>query len=160
MERILVKTYKGRFIFYDVDNDKFVCSIEFDDEKNGRESSRKSLKDIMHRIDLFIKENSKFKPFLFFRSRWGGDDIQVFNCSSIRTDGRLVVHEPNDKYKDTISLSGTDKMYEYNEDIHNLLLIAEKKLDDAKEEYRKSKKELMAKLKPIDLSQFEGLIKK
>lgn len=153
--KIEIEEYKGQTIFYEDDYDKFICDITIEDRFSSKK--RQSLKDIRKEIDVFIKQNSEFKPFYFLEDTWG--DINVKYVSGIRTDGKLIVSDGKDsKHQSHYDKRDFEKMMVFDSDIVAEMKEARRKFDEAGEIYEAKKKVLKTKLIKLDLSKYEHII--
>lgn len=141
--KILIEDYKGQVIYYDEDYDKFTCDITIEDKFSNKK--RQSLKDIRKEVDLFIKQNSEFKPFRFIECSWGA--IEVKQVDGIRTDGKLIVSSGDSKNKSHYDKKDFEKMMVYDVDIVN-------DFDEAGKIYEQKKKEIQKRLVKLDMNKF------
>ena len=139
-----IKEHKGQQIYYDDNNDKFVCDIELGD--NLKNAKRGKLSDIEREIDLFIKANFNFVPFTVFLKNYRNKKIRIV---SIRTDGVLIDEDKN-QYRER------DFNYFYNADYDTMkeMEINESTYLSALKCYDDRKKELLSRLTKMDMSQY------
>lgn len=147
-----IEEYKGQTIYYDEDDDKFVCDITIED--NFKSTKRKSLKDVRKEIDAFIKVNLNFKPFKAIEcDKYGRGEFTVKEVIAIRTDKKIVV-------KGGYSDSFYGKKDAENLRVYDADLVAEQK--EIEEAYKaagkireEKLKKLNAKLLKLDLSNYD-----
>lgn len=156
---IEIEVYKGQTIFYDDENDKFLCEINMNDKYKG--TKRSSLKDVRKEIDAFFKLNLEFKPFkAFLIKKWNSDrEFEVVNITAIRIDGKLVSKKNvNERYQDHLDEEDIARLRMYDPEIVKELNEAQDILEKAKEEFYAKQKQIASKLKPIDLSQYSAIL--
>lgn len=86
-DRILIDTYRGIEIYFNLDKEAFYASIDDPSYSKDRQSYAATKKA----IDEFIKENSEFKPF--FVERKGHRGIETLKIVGIRKDGAYVYED-------------------------------------------------------------------
>jgi hypothetical protein len=157
---IEIEIYKGQSILYDPEDDKFKCEISIEDK--SKNTKRQSLKDVRREIDTFAKANVGFKPFkILIAERHSGKDFQVYHVESLRTDGKFLVKR-EDQLRWSGSFYGKKEMEEAM--IYDPKIVAERqKLKDdfqaLQTKYYEDVDKLAKRLKPMDLSRFEGILK-
>jgi len=151
---IKIEDYKGQEIFYNDDWDKFTCAISIEDK--WKETKRSSLKDVRKEIDTFIKLNAEFKPFkMLSKDNWG--DIEVMDVTGIRSDGKFLVKQ-SDSYTSQNTSDDLMKKYgQYDQKIESEFNEIRKDFNKASGVFETKKKELLKKIKPLDLSMYSHL---
>ena len=147
--KIEIEDYRGQTICYNDDNDKFECEISIED--HFKSTKRQSLTDVRKEIDNFIKLNLNFVPFKIIKIRYG-DDIVVKEVTAIRSDGKFVI---KDQYGNSYSpLSELQKDNIYDPSIIQEFNILQKERNTANTIFNEGRKELIKRLKPLDLSKY------
>lgn len=148
-----IQDYKGQTIYYDEDDDKFICNISIED--NFKTTKRKSLKDVRKEIDAFIKENLNFKPFKAIEIPTSSYDYVVNSVEiiAIRTDKKLVIKGKfsNEHY----GKKEAQNLRIYDSNIIEEQIAIEKEYEEAGKKRMEALKKLRAKLKQIDLSKYD-----
>lgn len=150
-----IEDYKGHTIFYNEDDNKFMCDISIEDK--AKEVKRNSLKDVRKEIDLFIKENLNFKPFkALMVSKYGSDrKFQIVEVTGIRTDGKLVVKEnPNYSSQSFYGAEDAKRLMKFDSDLVDAQNAADAELDKARKLNESKIAELKAKLTPFDFTNY------
>lgn len=155
--QIEIEVYKGQTIFYDDENDKFLCEINMNDKYKG--TKRSSLKDVRKEIDAFQKLNLEFKPFkAIVVSKWK-DGFEVVNIVSIRIDGKLVSKKDvNDSFQNHLDEEDIARLRMYDPEILKELKEAKEIFKKAEREFDAKQVKIAEKLKPIDLSQYSEIL--
>lgn len=158
---IEIETYKGQTIYYDPMDDKFKCEISIEDR--SKTTKRQSLKEVRSMIDTFAKENLEFKPFKYLKKDgWGSREFVVYEVSALRNDGKFVVRKSTDKSNWGASFEGKKELQQAMVFDPVLIAKAEKLKADfekVKAKYYEEVDALIKQMKPIDLSQYEGILK-
>lgn len=146
-----IEEYKGQTIYYEEDDDKFICDISIED--NFKITKRKSLKDVRKEIDAFIKENLNFKPFKAIEcDKYGSKSFSVKDIIAIRTDKKLVV---KGNHSDSFyGKKDVENFRVYDEDLVQEQKAIEAEFDAAYKRKEEKLKSLNLKLKKLDLSHY------
>lgn len=111
---IQIEEYRGFTIYFNKEEDKFICDHDAADVQ-GKKASYSAVKKF---VDDFIKENDTFNPVLLQkRERWGGGALQDDRAKliGVRKDGRFVAEdEKGDKFQ--IGRYEMDQWVIFNED--------------------------------------------
>lgn len=111
---IQIEEYRGFTIYFNKEEDKFICDHDAADVQ-GKKASYSAVKKF---VDDFIKENDTFNPVLLQkRERWGGGALQDDRAKliGVRKDGRFVAEdEKGDKFQ--IGRYEMDRWVIFNED--------------------------------------------
>lgn len=111
---IQIEEYRGFTIYFNKEEDKFICDHDAADVQ-GKKASYSAVKKF---VDDFIKENDTFNPVLLQkRERWGGGALQDNRAKliGVRKDGRFVAEdEKGDKFQ--IGRYEMDQWVIFNED--------------------------------------------
>ncbi len=138
MSTVRISEYRGWYISFDTEEEKFHCMSERWDQQEAR-GSYAAVKKF---IDEFIKNNSEFKPLKVFRMGLHGKEM--FTVVGVRKDGRLVATDAkgqkdqigdyqlnnyfiNDPETESI-MADIEKAYKANQATHTALREQEKRL--------------------------------
>lgn len=139
--KILIETYRGIEIYFDTENETFICSLT---EDSGKQS--KSFSAVKKAVDEYKKDNASFKPF---KVRGGQNSYRKevrYTITGIRKDGAFV---GTDTKGQTVQISKYDErdlvLDDPENEIHYATIASlEMQVDAAKEKvekYRKTVKE-------------------
>jgi hypothetical protein len=148
MSQVLIDTYRGWEISFDIENESFYCHSD----RWDREQTKVSFAATKKFIDDFIKENTEFKPFVIepLPSCYEKELLKVIG---IRKDGVFMV-EGRDGKKRQLSLSDEKKYILRNVDNDKFRQQA-KDLDVEMDKLRKEQNEILAKVTGVSLVDFK-----
>lgn len=86
--QVLIETYRGWEIYFDIEVESFYCHSE----RYDRDQKKQSFAATKKYIDDYIKENSNFKPFKIEKLPSGYGD-RYLTVVGIRKDGALMVED-------------------------------------------------------------------
>ena len=109
--RVLIENYRGWDIYFDTEKDEFyTVSNEYDNEQNKR-----SFASAKQYIDVYIKQNSEFKPFKATSMPTFYDDNKEITIVGIRKDGAFMF-EDNKGEKQQLSRHSEGDYFLINEE--------------------------------------------
>ncbi len=150
-----IETYKNFSIHYNDDRDKFECEIELNNKVKS--TKRATLKDVRSEIDQFYKVNLEFKPFKFLKYSKFSNEIEIFECTAIRTDGKFICKNVIGNFTSTSYFSKEDmlNMLAYDTEVVEEIKDMQDRLFVAKTVHGHHVNALIAKLKPcIEFSEY------